>query len=81
MNLIGSLIVGAIAGWLAGRLVAGRGFGLVGNMAVGITGGLVAGWVLPMMGYGAAGGTLRAIVQATFGAVILLVLFRVFKRV
>jgi uncharacterized membrane protein YeaQ/YmgE (transglycosylase-associated protein family) len=80
MSLVGSLIAGAISGWLAGKLVSGAGFGLVGNIAVGIVGGVIAGWVLPRMGFGTDGGLIRSILQATFGALILLVLVRVFKR-
>ncbi|MDE3123442.1 MAG: GlsB/YeaQ/YmgE family stress response membrane protein [Paracoccaceae bacterium] len=75
------LIVGAIAGWLAGKIVAGYGFGLIGNIVVGIVGAVIAGMLLPRIGVGMGGGLLRQIISATLGAVILLVLIRLVKRV
>jgi uncharacterized membrane protein YeaQ/YmgE (transglycosylase-associated protein family) len=80
-SVIAMLIVGAIAGWLAGKLVKGHGFGLAGNIVVGIVGALLAGFIFPQLGLGPAGGTFTAIIHATIGAVILLVLIRVAKRV
>ena len=50
-------IIGAIAGWLAGQIVHGAGFGLIGNIVVGIIGALVAGWLLPQLGIALGGGT------------------------
>ena len=50
MGIIASLIIGAIAGWLAGLIVRGAGFGLIGNIIIGIIGALVAGWLLPRLG-------------------------------
>ena len=79
-SLIGMLIVGALAGWLAGKIVAGQGFGLLGNVVVGIVGAFVAGFLLPRLGIGAGGGPIQAILHATFGAVVLLVLVRVVRR-
>jgi uncharacterized membrane protein YeaQ/YmgE (transglycosylase-associated protein family) len=75
------LIVGAVAGWLAGLIVKGGGFGLIGNMVVGIIGALVAGWVLPQLHIQLATGTVGAIVDATIGAVIVLVILSLIKRV
>jgi uncharacterized membrane protein YeaQ/YmgE (transglycosylase-associated protein family) len=80
-SVIAMLIVGAIAGWLAGKLVKGHGFGLAGNIVVGIVGALLAGFIFPQLGFGPAGGTFAAIIHSTIGAVILLVLIRVAKRV
>ena len=54
------LIVGAIAGWLAGMVVKGGGFGLIGDIIVGIVGGLIAGWLLPRIGIVIGGGNLLA---------------------
>ncbi len=79
-SLIIFLIVGAIAGWLAGVLVKGFGFGLLGNIVVGIIGAFIAGWLLPTLGISLGNGILDAIVYATIGAVILLVLIRLIKR-
>ena len=74
------LIVGAVAGWLAGLIVSGFGFGLVGNIVVGIVGAFIAGLVLPRIGFALGGGILAAIVHATVGAVILLFLIKLVKR-
>jgi uncharacterized membrane protein YeaQ/YmgE (transglycosylase-associated protein family) len=75
------LIIGAIAGWLAGKIVSGYGFGLVGNIVVGIVGAFIAGLLFPRIGLAFGGGVLASILHATLGAVILLVLIRLVKRV
>ena len=75
------LIVGAIAGWLAGMIVRGFGFGLLGNIVVGIVGALIAGWLFPKLGISIGGSSLiRNIVHATLGAVILLVVVGLIRR-
>ncbi|MDR6754852.1 putative membrane protein YeaQ/YmgE (transglycosylase-associated protein family) [Mycoplana sp. BE70] len=79
-SIIVFLIVGAIAGWLAGLVVSGYGFGLVGNMVVGIVGAFIAGYLFPKLGLAVGGGILWAIVHATIGAVIFLVLIRILKQ-
>ena len=78
--LIIILIVGAIAGWLAGQIVKGYGYGLPGNIVVGIVGAFIAGIILPRVGMGMGGGIIAAILSATFGAVILLFLIRLINR-
>ena len=80
MSILAALIIGAIAGWLAGLIVRGAGFGLIGNIVVGIIGALVAGWVLPQLGIVLATGTLGSILDATVGAVIVLVILSLIKR-
>jgi uncharacterized membrane protein YeaQ/YmgE (transglycosylase-associated protein family) len=74
------LIVGAIAGWLAGLIVTGSGFGLVGDIIVGIVGAVIAGWLLPHIGIIIGGGFIGAIINAFIGAVILLIVLRLIKR-
>ena len=74
------LLIGAVAGWLAGQIVSGYGYGLVGNIVVGIVGAFIAGLVLPSVGLGLGGGILAAIIHATIGAVVLLVLIKMVKR-
>lgn len=74
------IIVGAIAGWLAGLIVSGFGFGLLGNIVIGIIGAFIAGALFPRLGFGVGGGIVWAIIHSTIGAVILLVLIRVIKR-
>ena len=78
-SIIVFLIVGAVAGWLAGIIVKGFGFGLLGNIVVGIVGAFIAGWLLPQLGFGVGGGVLWAILHATIGAVILLILLRIIR--
>jgi uncharacterized membrane protein YeaQ/YmgE (transglycosylase-associated protein family) len=80
MGIIAALIIGAVAGWLAGQIVRGAGFGLIGNIVIGILGALVAGWVLPQLGVVLAAGTLGQILDATIGAVIILVILSLVRR-
>jgi uncharacterized membrane protein YeaQ/YmgE (transglycosylase-associated protein family) len=79
-SLIIFILIGAIAGWLAGQLVKGYGFGLLGNIVVGIVGAFIAGLLFPAIGISLGGGILAAIIHATIGAVILLVLIRLIKQ-
>ncbi|GAA2825438.1 putative membrane protein YeaQ/YmgE (transglycosylase-associated protein family) [Aminobacter aminovorans] len=79
-SLLVFLIIGAVAGWLAGQLVKGYGFGLIGNIVVGIVGALIAGWLFPAIGISLGSGIVAAIIHATIGAVILLVLLRLVKQ-
>jgi uncharacterized membrane protein YeaQ/YmgE (transglycosylase-associated protein family) len=79
-GLIIFLVVGAIAGWLAGVIVKGGGFGLLGDIVVGIVGAVIAGYLFPAMGIGLGGGMIGWIISATIGAVILLVILRIVKR-
>jgi uncharacterized membrane protein YeaQ/YmgE (transglycosylase-associated protein family) len=74
------LVVGAIAGWLAGLVVKGGGFGLVGDIIVGIIGAVIAGWLLPQLGIIIIGGVVAAIIDAFIGAVILLLIVKLIKR-
>lgn len=78
-NLIIFLAVGALAGWLAGNIMKGRGFGLIGNIIVGIVGAVLGGFVFGLLGI-TAGGLLGAIIVATIGAVILLYIITMIKK-
>jgi uncharacterized membrane protein YeaQ/YmgE (transglycosylase-associated protein family) len=80
-SLIIWLVVGGIAGWLAGMVVKGGGYGLIGDIIVGIIGALIAGWLLPQLGIIIVGGFVGAIINAFIGAVILLIILRVIRRV
>jgi uncharacterized membrane protein YeaQ/YmgE (transglycosylase-associated protein family) len=80
MGIIITIIIGAIAGWLAGKIVEGYGFGLIGNVVVGIVGAVIAGWILPVVGLSLGGGFFGSIIHGTIGAVILLVLIRLIKK-
>ena len=79
-TLLVFLLVGAIAGWLAGQIVKGRGLGLVGNIVVGILGAFIAGWLLPQLGLYIGGGLVGAIINAMIGAIILLVVVMAIRR-
>jgi uncharacterized membrane protein YeaQ/YmgE (transglycosylase-associated protein family) len=79
-SIIVWLIVGAIAGWLAGIIVTGYGFGLIGNIVVGIVGAVIAGLLLPRLGLGLPAGIVGSIIYAVIGAVILLVIIGLFRR-
>lgn len=78
-NLIWLLIIGLVAGWLAGVLVKGGGFGPLGDIVVGILGALIGGFLFGSVGVN-VGGVLGMIVVATLGAVILIVCLRLIKR-
>lgn len=80
--IIIACVVGGIAGWLAGLLVQGTGFGLVGDIVIGILGAIIAGFLFPALGIvlTLGGGILGAILTAFIGAVILLVVVRVIKQ-
>jgi len=75
------IIVGAIAGWLAGMVVKGGGFGLIGDIVVGIVGAIIAGWLLPQLHIVIGSGFVAAVIDAFIGAVILLVIIKLVKRV
>jgi uncharacterized membrane protein YeaQ/YmgE (transglycosylase-associated protein family) len=74
------LFIGAVAGWLAGLLVQGTGFGLIGDIIIGIIGAFIAGWLLPKIGLHIGGGVVASIINATIGAVILLLVIRLIRR-
>ena len=74
------LVIGGVAGWLAGLLVKGYGFGVLGNIVVGIIGAVLAGWLLPLAGFVLVGGIVAEIINAVIGAVILLVIIGLFKK-
>ena len=75
------LLVGAVAGWLAGMIVKGGGFGLLGDIVVGIVGAFAGGWLLPKLGIQLGVGLVSIIVSATIGAVVLLLILRVIRRI
>src|SRR5262249_26771563 len=80
IDIIIWLVIGAVAGWLAGQIMKGYGFGLIGNIIVGIIGAVLAGWLLPMIGLVIGGNILADIINATIGAVILLFIIGLVKR-
>jgi uncharacterized membrane protein YeaQ/YmgE (transglycosylase-associated protein family) len=80
-GLIAWLIIGAIAGFLAGKIVEGSGFGLIVDIIVGIIGAVIGGYLTGAMGIGVGGGLIASIIVAVIGAVVLLLVLRLIKRV
>jgi uncharacterized membrane protein YeaQ/YmgE (transglycosylase-associated protein family) len=74
------LLVGLVAGWLAGVIVKGNGFGLAGTILLGIVGAFVGGWLFAQLGIVIVSGIVGTIIAATVGAVVLLLLIRVIRR-
>ncbi len=79
MHLVWFLLIGLCAGWLAGQLMKGGGYGVIGDIVVGIIGAIVGGFVFRMLGI-ATYTLLGSLVTATVGAMILIALLRVIKR-
>jgi uncharacterized membrane protein YeaQ/YmgE (transglycosylase-associated protein family) len=78
-SLLIILLVGVAAGWLAGQIVQGTGFGLIGDLIIGVAGAFVGGWLLPQLGIHFGSGTVSAIIDATIGASILLLIMRLVR--
>ena len=74
------LLIGAIAGWLAGMVVKGGGFGLPGDIIVGIVGAVIGGWLFGQLGIFVGAGIVGAIIAATIGAIVLLLVIKVLRR-
>jgi uncharacterized membrane protein YeaQ/YmgE (transglycosylase-associated protein family) len=74
------IVVGAIAGWLAGRLFKGTGFGLLGDIVVGVLGGILGGWIARYLHIHALRGTVGHLIVATIGAFILLFIIKLIKK-
>ena len=79
-GLVIILLVGLVAGWLAGQLVHGTGFGIVGDIIIGILGAFFGAWLLPQLGIRIGAGIVNAIASATIGAIVLLLIIRVVRR-
>lgn len=79
MQLLWFLIMGVAAGWLAGQLMKGGGYGLIGDLVIGVIGAFLGGWLFRTLGI-AAGGLIGSLVTATIGAVLLLFLIRLIKK-
>jgi uncharacterized membrane protein YeaQ/YmgE (transglycosylase-associated protein family) len=79
MDLVWFLLIGLLAGWLAGQVMKGGGFGLIGDLIVGVIGALLGGWLFGLLGI-SAGGLLGALITATVGAIVLLFVLRLVKK-
>jgi uncharacterized membrane protein YeaQ/YmgE (transglycosylase-associated protein family) len=80
-SIIIMIIVGAIAGWLAGKIVRGFGFGLIWDIVIGIIGAFIGVWLLTRLGIVPFSGFVGSIVNATIGAVVLLFIVGLIRRV
>lgn len=80
MSLLYFILIGAIAGWLAGQIMKGGGFGLLVNIILGIIGGAVGGWLFGQLGISAGGGLTGSLITATVGAVAVLFVAGLFKK-
>jgi uncharacterized membrane protein YeaQ/YmgE (transglycosylase-associated protein family) len=78
-SLLVIVLVGLIAGWLAGQIIRGTGFGLIGDLIIGILGAFIGDWLLPQIGIHLGVGIVSAIINATIGAVLLLLIVRLLR--
>jgi uncharacterized membrane protein YeaQ/YmgE (transglycosylase-associated protein family) len=78
-SLLIILFVGLIAGWLAGKIVRGTGFGIIGDILVGIAGALIASWLFPKLGIHLGSGLVSEIIYSAIGAIILLLIVRLVR--
>ena len=78
-HLIVILFVGLVAGWLAGKVVRGTGFGIIGDIIVGIAGAFIASWLFPRLGLHIGGGLISEIIYSAIGAIILLLVVRLIR--
>ena len=79
MDLVYFIVIGLVAGFLAGKLTKGSGFGAVGDIVVGVLGAIVGGWLFPRIGVSFGGDLIGRILLATFGAIVLLFVLRLVK--
>jgi uncharacterized membrane protein YeaQ/YmgE (transglycosylase-associated protein family) len=79
-SIIAWIIIGVVAGWLAGLLVKGGGFGLIGDIVVGVIGAFVGGWLAGVFHIHIGSGMISSIITATVGAVVLIFILRMVRR-
>lgn len=80
MQFVWFVLIGLVAGWLAGTLMKGGGFGVIGDIVVGVLGALLGGFLFGSLGLSAGSGLIGAIIVATIGAIVLIFLLRLIKR-
>jgi uncharacterized membrane protein YeaQ/YmgE (transglycosylase-associated protein family) len=80
MDFLWFILIGLVAGWLAGVLVKGGGYGVIGDIVVGVIGALLGGWLCRVLGISIGSGLLGEIIVATLGAVVLIIILRLIKR-
>jgi uncharacterized membrane protein YeaQ/YmgE (transglycosylase-associated protein family) len=80
MHLVWFILIGLVAGWLAGKIMKGKGFGVVGDIVVGLIGALIGGFLFRTLGASPEGGLIWSLIVALVGAIILLYIVRLFKK-
>jgi uncharacterized membrane protein YeaQ/YmgE (transglycosylase-associated protein family) len=80
MGILAWIVVGLIAGWLAGQVMKGGGYGMIADIILGLLGGVLGGWIFEKLGVSTGGGMVGSIIVAFIGAVILVGITRVLKR-
>ena len=80
MSFLYFIIIGGIAGWLAGRIMQGGGFGVLINIVLGVIGGVVGGWVFGLLGLSSGDGLIGSLITALVGAVLILYVARLIKK-
>ena len=78
--MIGTIIVGILAGWLAGKIMSGGGYGVIVDLILGLIGGVVGGWIFAQLGAAGPSGFIGSLVVATVGAVILVAIVHLVRR-
>ncbi len=78
-SLLIIIVVGVAAGWLAGQIVQGTGFGILGDLVIGVVGAFIGGWLLPQLNIHLGSGIFSAIINATIGAVVLLFVLAILR--
>jgi uncharacterized membrane protein YeaQ/YmgE (transglycosylase-associated protein family) len=78
-GLLVILFVGLVAGWLAGKIVRGAGFGIIGDILIGIAGAFIASWLFPKLGIAIGSGLVREIIYSAIGAIVLLLIVRLVR--
>ena len=78
--MLGTIIIGILAGWLAGKLMQGGGYGLIGDLILGLVGGVVGGWIFAQLQVAGPGGLVGRLVTATVGAVVLVLIIHLIRR-
>ena len=79
LDILGALVVGGVAGWLAGLIMKGRGFGVIGNVIVGMIGGFISSLVLSLLNIGFISGPITRLIVSVVGAVVLLFIIGLFR--
>jgi len=79
--MLGTIIIGILAGWLAGSLMQGGGYGLIGDLVLGLVGGVVGGWIFGELNVAGPSGVIGSLVTATIGAIVLVWITHLIRRV